>query len=340
MATVLALIAIEVLVVAPHFGRNPVAQTSGRAAPPASRSSGDSPGSVYVGRKPSARQDTAVIGAAGDIACPSLNRAGWSDEELRDYRNSCRYPATADLLAALHPDAVLPLGDNQYPDGALASYRSAYNSTWGKLKMITYPVVGNHEYGSPGAHGFFAYFASVLGSNHEGYYSYDLGSWHVIALNSECTQPDIGGCQAGSDEERWLKADLAAHPAACTLAYWHQPRFSSGNHGSNTDYRAFWEDLYAAGVDVVLNGHDHDYERFQPLRPDGRIDPAQGITEFVVGTGGASLSRFHGRELGSAVQVSGMYGVLGLTLGPGQFSWKFLSASEQPSPDGGSARCH
>lgn len=305
----------------------------------------------YLGRKPSKLVDTAVVGAAGDIACPSLNPRDWSDEERQSGSYACKYPETASLLATLRPDAVLPLGDTQYPSGALPTYRSSYDPTWGRFKAITYPVVGNHEYGTPNAEGFYTYFGNLLGDADTGYYSYDLGSWHVVALNSQCEQ--IGGCQTGSAEQRWLKADLAAHPAKCTLAYWHEPRFSSGIHGSNTDFTDFWSTLTAAGADVVLSGHDHEYERFEPLDADGKPDAKHGMTEFVVGTGGDSLGQFHGLERGSVAQIPrpdptnprryltpAHYGIIALTLGPNSFSWKFNPIEKMKPLDSGTTRCH
>ena len=305
----------------------------------------------FLGRKPTAKSDTAVVGAAGDIACPSLKPQDWSAEERRDGAYACKYQATAALLGRLRPDAVLALGDTQYPSGSLVTYRSSYDPTWGKFKAITYPVVGNHEYGTPDADGFFDYFGSLFGVADTGYYSYDLGSWHMIALNSECTH--VGGCQAGSAEQRWLQADLAAHPSKCTLAYWHEPRFSSGTHGSNTEYTALWSTLSAAGADVVLSGHDHDYERFAPLASDGTLDPKRGLTEFVVGTGGDSLGALHGLEHGSVVQIPkpdpadrrknlipATYGILAITLGRGEFSWKFNPIGNGGALDSGTARCH
>ena len=326
--------------------RAPTTSESTSSSPPPASSSPD-----FYGRKPTAHSGTALVGAAGDIACPSLDRKDWSAEELRDGAYACKYQATADLLTALRPDAVLALGDTQYPSGALGRFRSSYGPTWGKFKAITYPVVGNHEYGTPHAEGFFTYFGALLGEADTGYYSYDLGSWHMVALNSECTH--IGGCQTGSPEQRWLKADLAAHPAKCTLAYWHEPRFSSGTHGSNTEFSDLWSTLTKAGADVVLSGHDHDYERFEPLDADGTPDPKHGLTEIVVGTGGDSLGQFHGLERGSLVQIPKAdpaspktylipphYGILALTLGPAEFSWKFEPIDTTRALDSGTAHCH
>ena len=207
----------------------------------------------------------------------------------------CRQQYTSDLLVGTGLTAVLPLGDNQYRCGAYTAYLEAFDRSWGRLDPIMFPVPGNHEYDAPAGQpdcditqqglGYFQYFSDAAGQVGKGYYSYDVGAWHLIALNSNCGF--IGGCGAGSPEETWLRADLASHPTACTLAYWHHPRWSSGTtHGSSTNMAAFWNALSSAGADVVLNGHEHNYERFAPQLPNGVADPA-GIREFVVGTGGA-----------------------------------------------------
>lgn len=205
-----------------------------------------------------------MVAAAGDIACSSSG----ADRGGSGTTDRCRQRAVSDLLAGTGLKAVLPLGDNQYERGSLQDYRRFFDASWGRVIEITHPVPGNHEYGTPGAAGYYAYFGGRAGPVGRGYYSYDVGTWHLIALNSECSHG--GGCGTGSAQERWLRADLAAHRRTCTLAYWHRPRFSSGVHGSDPSYRVFWQDLYAAGADVVLAGHDHDYERFAPQNPDGR----------------------------------------------------------------------
>src|SRR5206468_6721592 len=172
---------------------------------------------------------------------------------------------------------VLALGDNAYGSGSPTEYATRYAPTWGTQAFRTRPVAGNHDYDTPGAAGYFGYFGAAAGQPGAGYYSYDLGAWHLVALNSNCT--DAGGCAAGSPQEQWLRADLAAHPAACTLAYWHHPLFSSGDNAF-PDVRPFWDALYAARADVVLSGHDHFYERFAPQRPDSTADE-QGVRQFI-----------------------------------------------------------
>ncbi|HET6622980.1 MAG TPA: Calx-beta domain-containing protein, partial [Gaiellaceae bacterium] len=199
------------------------------------------------------------VAAAGDVACDPESDAF---EGGRGDGLECRQRATSDLLVRKRYAAVLALGDLQYEDATRAKFGASYDPSWGRLRSITRPVPGNHEYRTDGADGYFGYFGAAAGDPAKGYYSYDLGGWHLVALNSSCSE--VGGCGAGSRQERWLRADLAASSAPCTLAYWHHPRFSSGSHGSDPSYEAFWRALYEAGADVVLVGHDHDYERFAP----------------------------------------------------------------------------
>jgi hypothetical protein len=269
-----------------------------------------------------------VVAAAGDIACAS-------DEPVTP--TTCHQQATSDLLMDAAPTGVLALGDQQYDRGLLGGFMNSYESTWGRLKAITHPVPGNHEYLSGGAD-YFDYFGPAAGDRSKGYYSYDIGSWHLIALNSTCGR--VGGCGRGSPKERWLRADLAAHPARCTLAYWHHSRFSSGGHHSYKAYDAFWRALYAAGADVVLSAHDHDYERFAPQNPDGKPDKGRGIRQFVVGTGGKNLHRIGRAEANSEVRRSGGFGVLLLTLHARGYDWRFVPENGGGTPDGGSGSCH
>lgn len=329
----LALVAVVAVtgVTAALVVRTSQAETSPGRAPPAGAAS-----QFFLGAKPVRSADAVTVGAVGDIACPP-DAAGLGEDEVGQLR-PCRQQVTADLMRAVAPDAVLVLGDNQYPNGSVARYQGGYDRTWGQFKSITYPVPGNHEYGSPGAQGYFGYFGAAAGPSGLGFYSHDLAGWHLIALNAECDH--VGGCGSGSPEERWLAADLATHPAACTLAYWHQPRFSSGTHGSDPTYDAFWRDLYAAGAEIVLNGHDHDYERLAPLTPDGTADPARGIREFVVGTGGDSHYRFHTITQGSEVRIAESFGVLKLTLRPGSYDWRFVSEPGALAADSGTGTCH
>ena len=235
-----------------------------------------------------AAQNPVRVVAAGDIACdpasPAFNGGAGTATE-------CRMRATSDLALALAPDAVLTLGDNQYSDGALAKYNASFDPSWGRLRLVApiHPVPGNHEYLTAGAAGYFAYFGAAAADPATGWYSFDLPGWHLIALNGNCGS--VGGCGAGSPQLQWLEADLAAHPDVCTLAYWHQPRFSSGPHGNDATYQPFWEALLAAGADLVLNGHDHVYERFAPQDASGGATP-DGLRQLTVGTGGQNLTSF------------------------------------------------
>jgi len=267
-----------------------------------------------------------VIAAAGDIACEP--RAPVTAE-------TCQQKATSDLLVQRKLTAVLTLGDEQYVKGRLKNFLSQYGPTWGRVLSITHPAPGNHEYQS-GGDGFYQYFGVAAGSPQHTYYSFDVGAWHIIALNSECAF--AGGCGKDSPQETWLRADLQAHSARCTLAFWHQPRFSSGGHGNDTAYQVFWQDLNAAGADIVLNGHDHDYERFAPQTPTGAA-AANGIREFVVGTGGKNLRQFHDPRPNSEVRSS-TFGVLELTLHANGYDWSFVPIAGSSFTDSGHAACH
>jgi acid phosphatase type 7 len=250
---------------------------------------------------------------------------------------------TANLLDNI-PGTVYTLGDNVYASGTTDEFANCYNPSWGRHKARTKPAVGNHEYGTAGASGYFGYFGSAAGDPSKGYYSYDLGAWHIVALNSMCEK--VGACEAnanGTDSTmvNWLKADLAAHPSSCTLAYWHHPVFSSGSeHGNDPKMVPSWDALYAAGADVVLSGHDHDYERFAPQTSSGAPDPARGIREFVVGTGGRSHRAFGTIRANSEVRNSDTYGVLKLTLHPSSYDWQFVPEAGKTFSDSGSASCH
>jgi hypothetical protein len=264
--------------------------------------------------------------AAGDVAC--------APGEART-RDACHQLDTAALIGTLDPDAVAALGDLQYEAGSLADFRGSFGRTWGTFIDRMHPAIGNHEYGTPDAAGYFAYFGARAGRPGEGWYSYDLGNWHVAVLNANC---DIVGCGDGSPQQRWLRADLAAHPRRCTLTYWHQPRFSSGLHGSDDALVSLWRTLQRGGADVALSGHDHDYERFAPQTPAGRLDRAHGIVQFVVGTGGKShypvlLARANSRA------HAAVFGVLQLTLGRGAYAWRFVAEPGVGFRDAGTARC-
>jgi acid phosphatase type 7 len=274
-----------------------------------------------------------IIAAAGDIAC---DPSDGSFNGGNGTANNCRQKAVSDLFVGKNFSAVLALGDTQYEDGAPSKYLQSFDPSWGRAKNLIHPAVGNHEYLTAGASGYYNYFGAAAGDKTKGYYSYDIGGWHLIALNSNCSQ--VGGCGAGSPQEQWLKADLAAHPSMCTLAYWHHPRFSSGEHGSNTSYDAFWKALYAAGAEIVLSGHDHDYERFAPQNPSGAADP-NGIQQFVVGTGGKNHYAFNPTKPNSLVRNSDTYGILKLTLHPTSYDWQFVPEPGKTFTDSGTMNC-
>jgi acid phosphatase type 7 len=269
---------------------------------------------------PPPSSDPVFIGA-GDIAS-----SGAGDE------------ATAKLLDQ-YPDAtVFTTGDNVYDNGTLSEFNTYYKPTWGRHQTRTHPAVGNHEYNTLGAAGYFDYFGAAAGERDKGYYSYDVGSWHMIALNSNCS---VVACDANSAQVAWLRNDLATHSNGCTLGYFHHPLFSSGSgHGNNPVVKDLWDALYEANADVVLNGHDHTYERFAPQTPTGMADAQTGIREFVVGTGGRSLYGFNAAQPNSEVRYAGGFGVLKLTLHPSNYDWQFISEAGKTFADSGSGSCH
>jgi hypothetical protein len=300
----------------PHDTSSQPADTSPNEHPEKASAGGS------VGR--SAPQDDAavVLVGAGDIAgCDTLAGA----------------EATARLLDAI-PGTVFGAGDFAYPDGAPENFGNCYDPTWGRHKARTRPATGNHDYHTKGASGYFNYFGGAAGDPAKGYYSYELGAWHIVALNSNCSQ--VGGCNSGSPQERWLRADLASHPAPCTLAYWHHPLFTSGRHGNDHEMKPIWQALHEAGAEVVLNGHDHDYERFAPQDANGVADAARGIREFVVGTGGRSLRPFRTPAANSEVRSREAFGVLKLTLRPKSYDWEFVPVAGKTFADSGSGVCH
>ena len=244
--------------------------------------------------------------------------------------------ATARLLDAIL-GTVFTAGDNAYEQGTATEYARCYGPSWGRHKARTRPTPGNHDYETPGAAGYFGYFGSRAGDPTKGYYGFDLGSWHVVMLNSDCSA--IGGCGATSPQAVWLRGDLQAHPKACTMAVWHHPRFTSARSRPDGLTNALWQALYAAGAEIIVNGHVHDYERFAPQTPDGVASP-YGIREFVVGTGGGALVGFASPMRNSQVRNSQTYGVLRLTLHASSYDFAFIPIAGQTFRDSGSARCH
>jgi acid phosphatase type 7 len=292
------------------WGETKHANTSEENPKPASTKSDSTPDPVLVG--------------AGDISsCDDLAGA----------------EATAKLIDKI-PGTVFAVGDLAYPDGSEEQFAKCYAPTWGRFKDRTRPAVGNHEYHSDGASAYSHYFGPAAGDPKKGYYSYELGAWHIVVLNSECAE--VGGCEAASPEGQWLKQDLADHAAKCTLAYWHKPLFSSGEkHGNDPEMKPFWQLLYAAAADVVINGHDHDYERFAPQDPETKADLSRGIREFVVGSGGKNSHRTFGpSKPNSESRNADTFGVLKLTLHAKSYDWEFVPQAGKTFTDSGSGRCH
>jgi hypothetical protein len=276
-------------------------------------------------KKPQAK--SFVLAGAGDIA-------------------SCKDPegarATAKLIEQI-PGTVFAAGDLAYEKGSAEEFKNCYDPTWGKFKDRTKPALGNHEYVNPTAQAYFDYWGAQAGPRGKGYYSYDLGAWHVVVLNTNCTARGLGGCGTGSPQEAWLKVDLADHPKACILAYGHHALFSSGvfkKHAIHPELKQLWEDLYAAHADLVLAGHEHSYERFAPQDPEGKADAVHGIREIVVGTGGRSHDLLGFATPNSELRDWQTYGVLKLTLSPGKYTWEFIPEEGKTFRDSGSGACH
>ncbi len=261
---------------------------------------------------PSVGAGATVLLAVGDIGSCD----GTHDEDVAS-------------LAARLPGTIALLGDLAYPNGSASNYADCFDPAWGPMLPRIRPAPGNHDYQTTDASGYFSEFGAAAGTPGEGWYSYQLGAWHVVVLNSNCEF--VGGCDEGSPQLAWLEADLQAHPSTCTLAYWHHARFSSGRHGDDPRTEALWSTLAGAGADLLLVGHDHDYER---------IGPIDSMRSFVVGTGGRSLYEFPGlpgpRTL---LRANDSYGLLMLTLQQGAFEWRFVSTPDSSLVDAGSAAC-
>ena len=244
---------------------------------------------------------------------------------------------TAALVDAI-PGTVFTLGDNAYEDGTPAEFESCYGPTWGRFLGRTRPSPGNHEYNTPGAAGYFGYFGDRAGPAGRGYYAYDDGAWRIYSLNSNCGE--IGGCGPGSAQLRWLEADLASNPGRCVLAYWHHPRYSSGEHGNQAFMDPIWDALYDAGAELVLAGHDHSYERFAAMNKSGDLALGKGITSFVVGTGGRDAYEFDQVLPASQARSTGVPGVLELTLAPDGWSSRFVPIAGERFTDEAEGGCH
>lgn len=300
-----------------------------------------------IGHPPYAGPDGPTMVVAGDIACSPGSTPT---------PTTCQQAGTAELVKTLNPDAVASLGDEQYDVGTIGNFTGSYDQTWGQFKDLTYPLIGNHEYAQanyPGAQapGYFDYFNGTgnadgrAGDRDRGYYSYDLGAWHVVVLNADC---GVVSCATGSGQQTWLARDLASHHNYCTMALWHQPLFTAGttfNDGNGLATKPLWDTLYSAGADLVINGHDHNYQRYTPQTPAGQGDAKYGISEFIVGTGGDSHFPLSNKDKVTNLVSSAddTFGVLQLHLNPAGYNWHFV-----PEPgngngtftDSGSASCH
>jgi len=277
--------------------------------------------------KPEIGEQVAVLVGAGDIA-------------------GCQNPQgaleTAKLIEKI-PGTVFALGDLAYDAVTLGQFQNCYGRSWGKFKARTRPALGNHEYRERSAAAYYQYWAGLAGPSGKGYYSYELGTWHVVVLNTNCEAAGLGGCASGSPQDTWLRQDLADHRGSCIVAYGHHALFSSGifrSHAVHPELKRLWEDLYAAHADLVLAGHEHSYERFAPQDPEGRADPQHGIREIVVGTGGRSHDPLGLAVANSEKQNYDTYGVLKLTLSPQSYAWEFVPEEGRTFRDSGSGACH
>lgn len=266
-----------------------------------------------------------VLLAAGDVAEPGGSEGALTTARLLDERDG----------------VIAMLGDGVQGEGGLDEFLDLYHPAWGRHRWRTRPTPGNHEYKTAHAGPYFAYFCAAAGPPFEGWYSFDLGMWHVVVLNSACAEdpPNSPACDASSKQIGWLREDLAAHPARCTLAYWHHPRFSSGFGGDQAAMKDAWDVLYGAGAELVLGGHSHNYERFAPQTPSGTLDRERGIRQFVAGTGGADHTGFGRPDANSEVRIEGAWGLLELRLHPEQYAFRFV-ATDGSTLDEGSGQCH
>ena len=282
---------------------------------------------------PAADRWTWTVFAAGDVAGCFNDVAG--QPELGQHPGQGAIRTAALIRARLPVDDLIVLGDLAYESGAPAEFRDCYDPTWGAFNAFAHPTPGNHEYRTPDAAGYFGYWGARAGPPGRGYYSYDLGPWHIISLNSE---EDVA---PSGDQAAWLRADLAAHPRRCTMAFWHRPRYSSDPvHGDAPALAGIFEILYDAGVDVLLQGHAHAYERWAELGPDGTVRPGRGVRTFVIGTGGAETMPVGMRRPGEDVLRGHVLGVLEMVLTADWYSWRFASVPGAPFIDFGRSRCH
>ncbi len=267
-------------------------------------------------------QEAVMIGA-GDIS--SCSGTGGNASE-----------ATAKILDKLS-GTIFTAGDNAYATGTDKEF-TCYDARWGRQKARTLPAPGNHDYLQKNAAPYFKYFGAAAGDPTKGYYSKDVGPWHVIVINSNCAE--IGGCAATSPQAKWLEADLAAHTQKCTMAIWHHPLYNMGNHGPATEMKPIWQILYDHDADLVVNGHDHNYQRWKPQTPAGKVDEARGIVELLVGTGGAAFYDFDPKPANIEVNDNVTFGVIKLTLRPTDMDFEFVPVEGQTFTDKGTITCH
>jgi hypothetical protein len=316
---VLAFVALAYWTVSPAFRSNS-SETGPETNPAASPAGTAGPG------------DPVLVGAGDIAACTQEN-----DEKTAALLDQVVASGTQSGLETV----VFTAGDNAYENGTIEEYEQCYGPTWGRHKDRTRPATGNHEYAMGNADGHFRYFGAAAGSSGAGYYSFDLGTWHIVVLDigDHC---QIVECAAGSAQEQWLRADLAAHSKFCTLAIWHDPLFTSGSRAGGARYVIpLWRALYEHGADVIVNGHEHNYERFAPQTPDGVLDAAHGIRQFVVGTGGNGLQILDfPRATHSEIADEATYGVIRLTLHPDSYDWEFLGIEGSTFRDAGQEKCH
>jgi hypothetical protein len=301
------------------------ARTAGPSASTAPASASGPPGSSSappaITPSPSGAGDAVLVGA-GDIA-----GCDWETDE-----------ATATLLDDLD-GTIFTTGDNVYPFGTAASYRECFEPAWGRHLERIRPAAGNHDWETGTLEAYLDYFgAAAVNDAGDPWYAYDLGTWRVIVLDSDCAAVD--GCGPDSAQGRWLADELASTSTRCTMAIWHHPRYSSGFHGDDVAVQPFWEALHAAGADVIVNGHDHDYERFAPMAPDGSEDRTRGLRQFIVGTGGVPLREFEAPKPNSELRLAVTHGVIAFTLKDGGYEWSWIPVEGGDVTDRGSATCH
>jgi hypothetical protein len=269
-----------------------------------------------------------VLIGAGDVAFCG---------DAPEYQGDEQTAALIETQLALYPNATVFIpGDVVYGEGTMVELKNCFGPSWGRFKDRIRPVPGNHDYTTAGAAPYYEYFGAAAGEPGKGYYSYDLGDWHIVGLNSNCN--DVA-CGPDSQQAAWFLEDLKSNSKTCTLAYWHHPRFSSGIAGGSGAVKTFWRTAVDNGADVVVNGHDHDYERFDPIDKDGKASP-DGVRLFIVGTGGGVLRDFGEIKPNSEVRIDHTHGVIVFKLFPDSYEWTFLSADGQDVSDSGSGVCH